>query len=141
MTKYNHLNYALSHMPLPQKTILVVEDDLDSRGALCLILETLGHKPIAFETAGAALEALPKTKLDVAMLDVMLPGMNGYELMAEIKKIPALSEMPIIMVTARDEDSEIWRGYQSGADYYITKPYTARQIDYGLRLFFEKQEE
>jgi DNA-binding response OmpR family regulator len=128
-------------MPLAPKIILVVEDDLDSRQALCLILETLGHKAIAFETAKEALEAIPKHKLDVAMLDVMLPGMNGYELMTEIKKIPALAEMPVIMVTARDEDSEIWRGYQSGADYYITKPYTARQIDYGLRLFFEKQEE
>lgn len=128
-------------MAVPPKTILVVEDDLDSRQALCLILETLGHKPVAYETAQAALSALPGLKLDVAMLDVMLPGMNGYELMAEIKKNPTFTEVPVIMVTARDEDSEIWRGYQSGADYYITKPYTARQIDYGLRLFFEKQEE
>ena len=128
-------------MALTPKTILVVEDDLDSRQALCLILETLGHTPVSFETAKEGLAALSSNKIDVAMLDVMLPGMNGYELMAEIKKIPALAEVPIIMVTARDEDSEIWRGYQSGADYYITKPYTARQIDYGLRLFFEKQEE
>jgi DNA-binding response OmpR family regulator len=65
----------------------------------------------------------------------MMPVMNGYELMHELKKLPQFETLPVIMVTAKGEDSEILEGYQSGADYYITKPFTIKQLDYGLKLF------
>jgi CheY-like chemotaxis protein len=71
----------------------------------------------------------------MALLDIMMPEMNGYEVMKALKALPEFKDIPIIMVTAKDQDSEILQGYQSGADYYITKPFTAKQLDYGIRIF------
>jgi DNA-binding response OmpR family regulator len=65
----------------------------------------------------------------------MMPEMNGYELLKEIRQLPQYKDLPIIMVTAKDEDSEVLEGYQFGADYYIPKPYTARQLEWGIKIF------
>ncbi len=117
------------------KTILVVEDDADSRQALCTILEMLGYSFIEFASGPEALKGAQGKRIDLALLDVMMPEMNGYELLNELKKLPGLSELPVIMVTAKDKDDDILEGYQTGADYYITKPYTAKQIEYGIKMF------
>ena len=118
-----------------KKTILVVEDDDDSRNTLCTMLEALGFNHVSFGSAKEALKGITNKEFDVALLDIMMPEMNGYELLTEMKKLPKFKDLPVIMVTAKDEDSEILEGYQSGADYYITKPFTAKQLEYGLRLF------
>ena len=120
-----------------RKNILVVEDDNDSRQALCLILEALGVKAVACASAKEALAAIKLHKFDLAMIDIMMPEMNGYELLKEMRKMPECSAIPVIMVTAKDKDSEVLDGYSYGADYYITKPYTSRQIEYGLKLYLE----
>lgn len=117
------------------KTILVVEDDTDSREALCAILEGLGYAVVSFPSGPSTLAGITGIRIDLAMLDVMMPEMNGYELLAALKKMPAFEAVPVIMVTAKDEDDEVLKGYDRGADYYITKPYTARQIAYGLKIF------
>jgi len=117
------------------KTILVVEDDADSRQALCTILEALGYSIIDFASGQETLDGLAGRPIDLAMLDVMMPGMNGYELLAALKQRPEYRDVPVILVTAKDENEEVLAGYGSGADYYITKPYTARQISYGLKIF------
>lgn len=122
-------------MVLGKKTLLVVEDDADSRNAICTILESLGFNHLAFGSAKDALQGLSGKKIDLALLDIMMPEMNGYELLREIRQMPQFSELPVIMVTAKDQDSEILEGYQFGADYYITKPFTAKQLEYGIRIF------
>ncbi|MCB0354794.1 MAG: response regulator [Bdellovibrionales bacterium] len=120
----------------PEKPlILVVEDDEDSLSALCAILEALGYSHIAFPSAKAALSEIGGKNIKLALLDIMMPEMNGYELLQEIKKMEEFAALPIIMVTAKDQDSEILEGYQFGADYYITKPFTSKQIEYGVKLF------
>lgn len=120
---------------MSKKRILVVEDDEDSRSALCVIIESFGHEPIAFASGEDALAAIPGEKFHLALLDIMMPKMNGYELLEKIKAMPEFSHLPVIMVTAKDQDSEILAGYQSGADYYITKPFTSKQLLYGMNLF------
>jgi len=118
-----------------RKTVLVVEDDTDSRLTLCTMLEALGFQHASFASAKEALKGIQGKKFDVALLDIMMPEMNGYELLTELRKIPDFKELPVIMVTAKDQDSEILEGYQYGADYYITKPYTTKQLEYGLKIF------
>jgi two-component system, OmpR family, phosphate regulon response regulator PhoB len=118
-----------------KKTILVVEDDNDSRAALCTMLEALGYNHVSFSSAKEALKAIPNQRFDLALLDIMMPEMNGYELLKEIRQLPQYKDLPIIMVTAKDEDSEVLEGYQFGADYYIPKPYTARQLEWGIKIF------
>lgn len=122
-----------------KKVILVVEDDNDSRGALCTILESLGYAHISFASGKDALAGLKGQHVDLALLDIMMPEMDGYELLKNLKLQANYKSIPIIMVTAKDQDSEILTGYQYGADYYIPKPFTAKQIEYGLKLFLEKQ--
>lgn len=115
--------------------ILVVEDDDDGRNAICVMLEHLGYNPIAFASAKEALAGIADEEPSLALLDIMMPEMNGYELLKELKKLPKMAEVPIIMITAKDEPSEVLEGYQEGADYYITKPFNSKQLEYGLRMF------
>ena len=128
-----------------QKTILVVEDDSDSRQAICTMLESLGYGHRAYADgvqalAGVQGELASGVTFHLALLDIMLPGMNGYEVLQELKKLPQFASLPIIMVTAKDADSEIIEGYKYGADYYITKPFTTKQLRYGLQLYLGASE-
>ncbi|MBX7143579.1 MAG: response regulator [Oligoflexia bacterium] len=116
-------------------TILVVEDDADSRSAICTILEALGYSHVSFASGKEALANIKNHQIDLALLDIMMPEMDGYELLREMRKIPSFKELPVIMVTAKDQDSEILEGYQFGADYYIPKPFTSKQLEYGIKLF------
>lgn len=118
-----------------KKSILVVEDDLDTRTSICTMLEALGYLPTAYASGKECLTGVNGKKFDLALFDIMMPEMSGYELMAELKKLPDFATLPVIMVTAKDRDSEILEGYQFGADYYITKPFTVKQLEYGLKIF------
>ncbi|MCB0335188.1 MAG: response regulator, partial [Bdellovibrionales bacterium] len=105
--------------------ILVVEDDEDARAALVVMLEGMNFAVQDYESGKAALADIANHSFDLALLDIMMPEMNGYELLEKIKLEEKYKKLPIIMVTAKDTDSEILEGYQYGADYYITKPFTA----------------
>ena len=121
--------------PEKKKLILVVEDDPDALNLLYAILETLGYDYVGFSNGREALANIGGKPIDVAILDIMMPEMDGYELMAEMRKLPEFESTPVIMTTAKDKDSEILDGYKHGADYYITKPYSSKQIEYGLKMF------
>jgi DNA-binding response OmpR family regulator len=127
----------LSHMK--KNRILVVEDDNDARNALCAMLEGLGHEPISFASAVPVMDAIKGTKIDLAMLDIMMPDMNGYELLQLLRASEEFESIPVFMVTAKNNDDEVLKGYEYGADYYIMKPYTSKQIDYGMKLFLESK--
>ena len=116
-------------------TILVVEDDPDSRLAICVMLRSLGDQPLDFESGPAALKGIQGKSIELVLLDIMMPVMNGYEVLTRLKAMPEYSQVPIIMVTAREAESDILGGYQAGADYYITKPFTAKQLEYGIKIF------
>lgn len=123
------------------QTILVVEDDNDSRLALCAMLDGLGYDHLSFSSAKEAIEGIKGKPLALALLDIMMPEMNGYELMQKIREMPEFIDLPIIMVTAKGEDNEIIEGYNYGADYYITKPYSTKQLEYGIKIYLGGNEE
>lgn len=118
-----------------KQNILIVDDNADIRESMAAMVESLGHTPIVFGSGKAALGEIAGKNIALALLDIMMPEMGGYDLLAEIKKMPEYESLPIIMVTAKDRDSEIIEGYQYGADYYITKPFTIKQLEYGINLF------
>ena len=70
----------------------------------------------------------------------MMPKMNGYELLDELKKLPNFENVPVSMITAKDQDDDVMSGYQQGVDYYITKPYTTKQIQYALDLLLNSDD-
>lgn len=122
---------------LNKKNIVIVEDDVDTRQALKFMLESLGHNSVEFSGGEALFSSGLDLKADIILLDIMMPKMNGYEVLNKLKELDNFKNLPVIMITAKDEDQEVLEGYKFGADYYITKPFTKRQLEYGLKMFLE----
>ncbi len=120
------------------KKILVVDDNPDSITILRSILEAHDYEVQTAQSGREALDQLRTDAPDVVMLDVMMPEMSGFEVLERIKTTHATSKIPVIMVTAKIQDEDVLTGYQYGADYYITKPCTAKQIVYGIELVLGK---
>lgn len=119
----------------PKRTILLVDDDGDILAMISILLETKGFEVLTCSSGVEALEKLKTVKPNLVLLDVMMPGMSGYDVLVHMKQRPETQNIPVIMVTARGEGTDIISGYQYGADYYIPKPFTSDQLLYGISLF------
>jgi DNA-binding response OmpR family regulator len=112
----------------PVTSVLIVEDE----ESILLSLEfLLGKEGYAVDTArdgAAALHALQAQPPDLVLLDVMLPLINGFELCRLIRENPVLRDTPIMLLTARGREAEIARGMALGADAYLTKPFSTRDL-------------
>jgi two-component system, OmpR family, response regulator MtrA len=108
--------------------ILVADDDADIRELVEFKLTTMGHRVVAVGDGAAALDALRAERPDLVVLDVMMPGMSGLEAVAEIRRDPALANLPVILLTARAQESDVENGLHSGADQYVTKPFSPRDL-------------
>lgn len=121
-----------------QYTILIAEDDGDIVELLRLYLENSGYRVISADNGEKALERMKREHVDLALLDVMMPQMDGYELTRQIRKI---SNIPILILSARDQDYDRILGLNLGADDYLTKPFNpmevAARINSNLRRFYE----
>ena len=123
-----------------KRKVLVVDDNVDSITILRSILETNGFAVRTAQSGRDALDLLAQEVPDVILLDVMMPEMSGLEVLERIKSNHATSRLPVILVTAKMQDEDVLTGYQFGADYYITKPCTAKQLLYGIGLVLGKVE-
>ena len=103
--------------------ILVVEDSATQAAALAVLLERSGFETVIARRAERALEILGEQQVDLVLSDVLMPGMDGYELTKRIRDMPRWSELPIILLTSLSDPLAIVRGLESGADHYVTKPY------------------
>ena len=108
--------------------ILVADDDVDIRELVEFKLSTMGHDIVAVGDGAAAVEACRAQKPDLAVLDVMMPGVSGLDAIREIRSDPALADLPVILLTARAQESDVETGFDSGADDYITKPFSPREL-------------
>lgn len=108
--------------------ILVADDDVDIRELVEFKLATLGHDVVAVADGAAAIEACRADRPDLAVLDVMMPGVSGLEAIRAIRSEPALADLPVILLTARAQESDVETGFDSGADDYITKPFSPREL-------------
>jgi CheY-like chemotaxis protein len=107
----------------------MVEDDQNSRFALSVLLERVGLTVIVATNGAAALQTLKhRASINLILMDIMMPIMDGYETMTAIRKIPACKELPIIAVTARVSDGEQMRCIAAGASDYIPKPVNAAEL-------------
>ena len=123
-----------------KRKVLVVDDNIDSITILRSILESNGFIVRTAQSGREALAQLAQEIPDVILLDVMMPEMSGLEVLERIKTSHATSRLPVILVTAKMQDEDVLTGYQYGADYYITKPCTAKQLLYGIGLVLGKVE-
>ena len=103
--------------------ILLVDDDVDLAELLKTKLNAEGHEVVTTHTGEGAFELAKKVKPDIALLDIMLPGVTGYQICRRIRKDPELYAIGVLMLTALGEEPEVLHGLEQGADDYIVKPF------------------
>ncbi|HEQ60098.1 MAG TPA: response regulator transcription factor [Firmicutes bacterium] len=108
--------------------ILVVDDEPDTRETMALFLMHQGYGVQSAANAERAWEELCRKTFDLVVLDVMMPGMNGFDLLKKIRATAALKNLPVIMVTALDKTSDGVRAFELGADDYLTKPFVNAEL-------------
>jgi DNA-binding response OmpR family regulator len=125
---------------MPQR-ILVVDDNPDALAIVSSALTARGFEVMTAERGETALETVEHTPPDVILLDIMMPDMSGIEVLEKLKSMPTTAGIPVILVTAKTQDDDVISGYAVGAEYYITKPFTTRQLLYGVNLVLGQQGE
>ena len=118
--------------------ILVVEDEDAIRGMLMMVLEQAAFMPIAAADAEEAQKILEDRMPDLILLDWMLPGISGVEWARRLKKEPIYRDIPIIVLTARGEEEDKVRGLEIGADDYMTKPFSPRELVARIRAVLRR---
>ncbi|HWC12409.1 MAG TPA: response regulator transcription factor [Acidimicrobiales bacterium] len=116
-------------------TIAVVEDDAHIRAAVARGLSERGHVVFGASTGLGALGEIVEQRPDVVVLDLGLPDIDGLEL---LRMLRAVSSVPVIVATARDDEREIIRTLDAGADEYVVKPYSAEQLDARIRAVLRR---
>jgi CheY-like chemotaxis protein len=123
-TQAGHVQSA-GHKP----KALMVEDDMNSRFALSVLLERAGLDVVTVTNGAAALQTLKHTRdIDIVLMDIRMPIMDGYKTMTAIRDIPTCKDLPIIAVTAKAAEGERNRCLAAGASDYIPKPVNAAQL-------------
>ena len=113
---------------LGSKNILVVEDDLDIRELISFNLQNEGHQVFEAKDGEAGIDKVREKLPDLILLDLMLPGIQGLDVCRIIKSDQETKETPIIMVTALGQEEDIVKGLETGADDYITKPFSIKVL-------------
>ncbi|MCB1865732.1 MAG: phosphate regulon transcriptional regulator PhoB [Chromatiales bacterium] len=108
--------------------VLVVDDEPDLREMLVFSLESAGYTVDSAPDGLSAWARMADTTPDLVLLDWMLPDLNGVELLRRMRREPRLAETPVIMLTARGEETDRVRGLDNGADDYVTKPFSMREL-------------
>jgi DNA-binding response OmpR family regulator len=108
--------------------ILIVDDEPAGRHTLESILEGQDYELVMAEGGPEAIEIAQKILPDVILLDVMMPGMDGFEVCRRLRNDPHLAEVPILILTALDDRKSLLQGLEAGADDYLTKPYDRYEL-------------
>src|SRR5438309_3161160 len=109
-------------------TVLVIEDHPDQRDLLAIVLQREGYRVVTAANGLEALEKLEKESVQIALSDIMMPKMDGFELINKIRSNPELKHIYLILITARIQEGDRVRGLDLGADDYITKPFSFSEL-------------
>ncbi len=109
-------------------TVLVIEDHPDQRDLLAIVLQREGYRVVTAANGVEALEKLGQEKVHIALSDIMMPKMDGFELINKIRSNPALKHIYLLLITARIQEGDRVRGLDLGADDYITKPFSFSEL-------------
>jgi DNA-binding response OmpR family regulator len=112
----------------PDVHILFADDDPGMRALVVINLEAEGFAVTTAEDGCSALEKVERIRPDLIVLDVMMPGRDGLDVLQELKKRPELAGIPVVLLTAKATDADVWDGWKAGADYYMTKPFKPEEL-------------
>jgi DNA-binding response OmpR family regulator len=121
-----------------KRKVLIVDDEEVIRKFLRIHLDKLGYEVMEAADGEQAIEQLGKDDFDLLICDIMMPKKDGWEVIKEVKSNLKTKNLPVIVLTAKNEDPDMFKGYDLGANYYMTKPFTKDQLLYGLKLMLEE---
>ncbi len=113
---------------MAKKRVLVVEDDDRVRKVEALILACDPLEIIEASGGREALDLLDKEEFDLVVLDLMMPEVDGMQVLSAIRQRPETEDLPVVLVTAKNTDRDMLEGFKGGANYYITKPFEPREL-------------
>lgn len=116
-------------------TILVVDDELNTRKFLKTILEKEHYKVITAEDGEAALEKMETHHIDLIVLDIMMPKLDGF---STLKRIKDIKDIPVIMLSARNEEYDKLHGFDLGVDDYVTKPFSLKELMARIKVILDR---
>ena len=123
------------------KKILAVDDEKAIVRLVQVNLEREGYKVVTAYDGREALEKVASERPDLVVLDVMMPYMDGFEVLQQMKKDPETRDIPVIMLTAKAQDADVFRGWQSGVDCYLTKPFNPMELKAFVKRVFKSIED
>ena len=121
------------------KKVLVIDDEETIRKFIKIQLVKDGYEVKEAADGEQAMVLLKKIRFDVLICDIMMPKKNGWEVLKEVRLDPKTSEIPVIVLTSKNEDNDMFKGYELGATYYMTKPFTKSQLLFGLNTIFDRK--
>ena len=121
--------------------ILIVDDDPTMVTLLATLLEIDGFEAQTALSGNEALLTIREDPPDLVLLDIMMPEMDGFEVLSIIRDHPSTEKLPVIMLTARTDDKDIFQGWRRGADEYITKPFEPRKLIDIIRVVLSRSVE
>ena len=123
-----------SHLPAGKSIIMVVDDEPEIVMVVSLMLEQKGFNVRCAYSGEELFAGLEEHKPDLILLDIMMPQMDGLEVLTRLRENSDTASIPVIFLTAKVHDEDLRRGYKMGAKYYITKPFTITQVLEGINL-------
>lgn len=119
------------------KKILAVDDERHIVRLVEVNLQRAGYEVVTAYDGREALEKVKSETPDLVVLDVMMPYMDGFEVLKNLKADPSTAEIPVIMLTAKAQDADVFRGWQSGVDCYLTKPFNPMELLTFVKRIFD----
>src|SRR5205823_7083197 len=121
------------------KKILAVDDERHIVRLVEVNLQRAGYDVVTAYDGKEALEKVKTENPDLVVLDVMMPYMDGFEVLRNLQADPTTAEIPVIMLTAKAQDADVFRGWQSGVDCYLTKPFNPMELLTFVKRIFDSQ--
>ena len=115
-------------LPRGGRRVLFADDDAGMRAIVLLNLQAEGFDVTAVSDGDDALREAERLLPDLIVLDVMMPGRDGFEVLRALKAHPQTAVIPVVLLTAKATDADVWEGWKSGADYYMTKPFNPEDL-------------
>jgi DNA-binding response OmpR family regulator len=119
------------------KRILVAEDDPVTRRFVVSLLEERGYEVLVAEDGEHALATAIDARPDLIVSDLVMPYRDGFEVLRAVRNDPRLNGTPVLILSMRDREEDIVRGFEQGADEYVVKPFNARELALRVRLLLE----
>ncbi len=123
------------------KKILAVDDEKHIVRLVQVNLERQGYEVVTANDGREALEKVESEKPDLVVLDVMMPYMDGFEVLQNLRRNPNTRDIPVIMLTAKAQDADVFKGWQSGVDCYLTKPFNPMELISFVKRIFKSMED